>query len=658
VAALKSGSLGDSQTNWVQVVVSGPGTISFWWNVSSEGTNRGKRRDGCLFMVDGVEAAYSDGTTNVWTLVTVEVDAPGAHALKWAYGKNDNGTSVGNDCAWLAEVVWTQGVDPSVPHWSIVYENLKGAANPNPSKYYYGYGATFQPLSDISGCTFVGWTPNSIPVNATGDKVVTANWNWIPEDATVEASITGGKALNVDAGWVKTELVQRFGAGKQQSFIAKFGDNFAAALTKKTGKRDGAGNELSVWHDYVAGTDPTDINSTFKAKIEMKDGLPVIEWEPNLNSNGEVRVYTVYGKADLGDAWHSPTNALDHFFKVDVAMPQSGTVTFNVGGGSSVDPIVVSAGQPIGELPMPTRQGYDFLGWFTAAEGGTEITSETIVTDDMTIFAHWEKIPLTAENALYCVVDLSLGANAPSYPVSFLAEIPVGGWSDEYKTTKLVLRRIEPGTYLMGGSYQVTLTQPYYIGVFEVTQKQYELVAGATTFNFSGDTLPAEMVSYNMIRGSSNGAQWPSSSAVDNGSFLGMLRARTGIDFDLPTEAQWEYACRAGTTTKYYWGDSMDGDYYWHTGNSSQTSHPVGSTIANAWGIYDMSGNVWEQCLDWYGSLSDGVTNPIGATSGSKRVIRGGGWFDQSYCGASSNRNSWDPSVTNSNIGFRIMFSL
>lgn len=396
VAALKSGTLDNCKTNWVQVVVSGPGTVSFWWNVSSEGINRGKRRDGCVFSVDGEEAAYSDGTTNDWTQVTVEVDVPGTHTLRWSYGKNDNTTSAGDDCAWLAEVVWTQGIDPSVPHWAIMYENLKGVENPNPSKYYEGYGVTFQPLPDISGYTFAGWTPSSIPADAVGDKVVTANWNWAPQDAVVEASITGGKALTVDADWVKTELDRTFGAGKQQLFITKFGDNFVAALTKKTGKRDGAGNELAVWHDYVAGTNPTDVNSTFKAKIEFKDGVPVVEWEPNLNENGEKRVYTVYGKATLADAWHSPTNMLDHFFKVEVAMPPDGTVSFNVGGGSPVDPIVIRVGQPIGDLPTPTRQGYDFLGWFTEPEGGTEITPETIVTDDMAIFAHWEK-RLTAD---------------------------------------------------------------------------------------------------------------------------------------------------------------------------------------------------------------------------------------------------------------------
>lgn len=152
----------------------------------------------------------------------------------------------------------------------------------------------------------------------------------------------------------------------------------------------------------------------------------------------------------------------------------------------------------------------------------------------------------------YCVIDLSDGANASSYPVSYLTDIPLGGWTDEYKTTKLVLRLIEPGSFLMRGSYDVTLTNPFYCGVFEVTQKQYELVTGSNPSMASygkGSSYPVHCVSYNMIRGSSNGAMWPSSSAVDSSSFTGQLQARTGIDFDLPTEAQWEYACRAGTIT-------------------------------------------------------------------------------------------------------------
>ena len=115
VAALKSGTLGDSQTNWVQITVSGPGTISFWWKVSSEGANRGRRRDGCTFSIDGVEVAYSDGTTNVWTQMTIEVSSPDSHTLKWAYGKDNNGTSADDDCAWLDEVVWTPAAIDPIP---------------------------------------------------------------------------------------------------------------------------------------------------------------------------------------------------------------------------------------------------------------------------------------------------------------------------------------------------------------------------------------------------------------------------------------------------------------------------------------------------------------------------------------------------------------
>ena len=103
--------------------------------------------------------------------------------------------------------------------------------------------------------------------------------------------------------------------------------------------------------------------------------------------------------------------------------------------------------------------------------------------------------------ATYCVIDLSAGANATSYPVTYLAEPPSGGFTtDEYKTTKLVLKRIEAGTFKMGGSVDVTLTQPFFMGIFEMTQKQWSLVTGSNPSNFSGDKLPVEKVSYNAIR--------------------------------------------------------------------------------------------------------------------------------------------------------------
>ncbi len=260
-------------------------------------------------------------------------------------------------------------------------------------------------------------------------------------------------------------------------------------------------------------------------------------------------------------------------------------------------------------------------------------------SDDVVFTVAYATMPL------YCVIDLSGGANASSYPVSFLADVPSSGWTDEYKTTKLVLRLIEPGTFMMGGSYQVTLTRPFYCGIFEVTQKQYELVTGSKPSYFRGDTLPVESVSWNTIRRGT--------------SFVWKLQARTGLNLDLPTEAQWEYACRAGTTTTYYWGYAMDGSYCWYMDNSSSTTHPVGTKKPNAWGLYDMSGNVCEWCLDWYGSLTSGMTDPTGSFSGSYRVLRGGSWsLTAAHC-TSSYRDNFDPSEGGYVVGgFRLARTL
>ena len=139
---------------------------------------------------------------------------------------------------------------------------------------------------------------------------------------------------------------------------------------------------------------------------------------------------------------------------------------------------------------------------------------------------------------LYYVIDLSGGTSASSYPVTTLATPPGGVWSDEYKTTKLVLRRIEAGAFKMNGSYDVTISHPFYIGVFEVTQKQYELVTGNNPSYYKGDARPVEYVSWNTIRGKSDTYNWPNVKTVEVNSFIGRIRAKTGLSLDLPTEAQ------------------------------------------------------------------------------------------------------------------------
>ena len=309
----------------------------------------------------------------------------------------------------------------------------------------------------------------------------------------------------------------------------------------------------------------------------------------------------------------------------------------------------------------------------TATGGGKSYLAQSLTGD--TTWAngahrvYWnlakEGITATIENGMvsvgfqgYCVIDLSSGANAKSYPISYLCAEPSGGFNvAEYKTTKLVLKYLPAGAYKMKNSGSVTLTKPFYMGLFEVTQKQWQLVMGSNPSKFSGDARPVEKVSYDMIRGASQGAKWPASNAVDASSFLGKLRARTSVVFDLPTEAQWEYVCRADTTTTYSYGNNVNGDYMWYSGNASSQTHEVGTKKPNPWGFYDLHGNVWEWCLDWYGSLSYG-TDPKGSSTGSNRVGRGGGWSNSAGDCTSSYRNYDVPSIAFGSFGFRLVRAL
>ena len=257
----------------------------------------------------------------------------------------------------------------------------------------------------------------------------------------------------------------------------------------------------------------------------------------------------------------------------------------------------------------------------------------------------------------YLVIDLSGGTGAASYPVSYLSDVPSGGWSDDYKTTKIVMHLIPAGTYIMGSpqgelgryasddreaQHKVTLTKPFYAGVFEVTQKQYELVTGSNPSEHQGDARPVERVSYNMLRGTDKGAGWPANNEVDGTSFFGILRAKTGLSFDLPTEAQWEFACRAETTTALNSGKNLTSEttsdanmdevgryrYNQNDGKGGYSQHTtVGSYLPNAWGLYDMHGNVYEWCLDWYNvSYGGNAVDPKGASVGTNRDQRGGSW--------------------------------
>ena len=319
----------------------------------------------------------------------------------------------------------------------------------------------------------------------------------------------------------------------------------------------------------------------------------------------------------------------------------------------------------------------------------------------------------------YMAVDITATGGADTQTYYPAADFVPGGVTNSiYKTTKLLMRKImaKDVEWTMGSTtletkrdatreatHQVKLDGNYYIGVYEVTQAQWHLIQPGrpSYFNNAADRAmrPVEQVCYNEIRNAANSTtadaayNWPAD--PNPNSFLGKLRTKSGLDFDLPSEAQWEFAARAGNgDTK--WGDGsgilnvdadanlnllgryerdggkvQDGTSYANPAQSCGTTNGtaiVGSYAPNAWGLYDMHGNVWEWCLDWY---ADDITahggkvnidpatsaNTLSGASGADRVRRGGSWYGAAdYC-RPAYRNNGTPTYRNNASGFRVLCS-
>jgi formylglycine-generating enzyme required for sulfatase activity len=191
--------------------------------------------------------------------------------------------------------------------------------------------------------------------------------------------------------------------------------------------------------------------------------------------------------------------------------------------------------------------------------------------------------------------------------------------------------------------HQVAIQNAFYMCSYEITQGQWRAVMGSNPSFFTGDDLPVEQVSWDDVQ-----------------EFIKKLNAKEGTDkYRLPSEAEWEYACRAGTTTRYSFGDSdlKLGEYAWYDDEFGET-HPVGQKKPNPWGLYDMHGNVWEWVQDTFhgnynGAPSDGSAWEGG--SGSPRIIRGGSWLDGAYYCRSAKRRVDDPGNRRGTVGFRLV---
>ncbi len=253
---------------------------------------------------------------------------------------------------------------------------------------------------------------------------------------------------------------------------------------------------------------------------------------------------------------------------------------------------------------------------------------------------------------------------------------------------------IPAGTFTMGSpetepdrldnetQHSVTLSA-FYMGKCEVTQEQYEAVMGNNPSYFDDNPAtgeiqgkrPVEGVSWYdaivfcnrlsmmeklepvySIGGKTAPEAWGAVPTSPDDTWDDVVCNWNADGYRLPTESEWEYACRAGATTAYSTGDTISDNTGWYKTNSNRRTHEVGKKSANAYGLYDMHGNVWEWCWDWYGSYGDAArTNPMGASSGSDRVGRGGSWYDSAQNMRSASRNYGAPSGRNISLGFRLV---
>jgi formylglycine-generating enzyme required for sulfatase activity len=336
------------------------------------------------------------------------------------------------------------------------------------------------------------------------------------------------------------------------------------------------------------------------------------------------------------------------------SLPVECTVTLDRASGGGWDPIGrVDKTKP--EARVSNLEIGTYRVTASRANGTLSKTFEVIESDEVTVFFNFvgKSVEVTSAAA-----EARRAEEARRVEEARLVEAGIK-YANENSTVvdlgsgvSMRLIEIQPGRFMMGSpaseagrnddepQHSVTITKAFWLGQTEVTQAQWQAVMGSNPSHSQGNpNHPVEQVSWN-----------------DAQEFCRRLSQKTGLTFRLPTEAEWEYACRAGTTTAYSFGNDAGrlGEYAWFKENSGGSTKPVATRKPNAWGLHDMHGNVWEWCSDWYGEYPSGAaTDPQGPRSGSGRVLRGGSWSRYSDCRA-ANRNGNVPGSRNSLYGFRV----
>ncbi|MDY3272767.1 MAG: SUMF1/EgtB/PvdO family nonheme iron enzyme [Prevotella sp.] len=452
-------------------------------------------------------------------------------------------------------------------------------------------------------------------------------------------------------------------------FFASISSVFAQKLTVESFKLAGS--------DLTAQTQPhKDLNDRNCALIKVGIGLQGVQFEGGImgnveNKTGEYWVYMPQGNRQLKvkHANYAPVMVTFADYGVEklesnrtyeliitasgstqVAQKQQLTIRYSPSSATVlVDNKMVKGTNGVARTTLPVGQhsfvvacdGYD------SEEGTVKLKAST--PSNLQITLSKEAVAIQQNIVSQPAVAQQPVVQAP-IANSYNITIPVKDG------ISIDMVRVEAGTFTMGATaemkkpmdhekptHRVTLTNDYYIGKYEVTQALWQTVMGNNPSKFKGDNLPVEQVSWD-----------------DCQDFLSKLNRITGKTFRLPTEAEWEYAARGGNKSRgyQYSGSNNLLDVAWFWDNSGCRTHAVGTKQANELGIYDMSGNVWEWCQDWYGAYSSSsLVNPTGANSGSYRVYRGGCWIKYAGDCLSSCRYYYKPDHRDSDLGLRLVLS-
>ena len=452
-------------------------------------------------------------------------------------------------------------------------------------------------------------------------------------------------------------------------FFAAISSTLAQKLTVESFKLAGS--------DLTAQTQPRkDLNYRNCALIKVGIGLQGVQFEGGImgnveNKTGEYWVYMPQGNRQLKvkHANYAPVMVTFADYGVEklesnrtyeliitasggtqVAQKQRLTIRYSPSSATVlVDNKMVKGTNGVAQTTLPVGQhsyivacdGYD------SEEGMVKLKAST--PSNLQITLSKEAVAIQQSTVSQPVVAQEPVAQTPVTNVDNIS-IPVKDG------ISIDMVRVEAGTFTMGATaemkdpydwekpiHQVTLTNDYYIGKYEVTQALWQAVMGNNRSYFNGDNLPVEKVSWK-----------------DCQKFLSKLNRITGKTFRLPTEAEWEYAVRGGKKSRgyQYSGSNNLSDVAWYGENSGGKTHAVGTKQPNELGIYDMTGNVWEWCQDWYEKYSSSSqVNPTGANSGSYRVFRGGSWFNDVRVCRLSCRCDNGPDFRNFDIGLRLVLS-